>query len=791
MVPLTSGWTALLVLALTLAAGEARAGNVSWVKDADGSWAVASNWSSNPALPTANDDVTINVAGDRLVYVEGTQYARNLTVSERFALASPSILNLSGTARFDNVVNLGSGTIRGGTLELGPNGLLTVSQVALDGVTVNAPLNITSQQTSLSSNGLVLNNTLTIGAPDGSTYSSVGFGGAGNNRPSGSLTGTGTVVFGAYPYLDYNRLNNYCDLGGAAGTLTIGPGITIRGGTGELYNYADNATIVNQGTVLSDHSGSAIIIGNLKSPGIGTFRNEGSLIASNGGLVEILGRWSSGAGGHITVNGGNLQLGGSFTQAGMGTFTRTGGQVLVQGTITGDLTLDANTGSWQIDNGTLRGGTLSATGGSALLVQGYGIKLDNATIASGTNLDLSAVSYVGAVKATIINNLTLNGTMTVGTSTVNASITTTSSVASITGTGSISLINASIHNPQGTFTIGNGITLHGKGATISNDSSGVSIINSGMISADTGTITVGGTSGTFVNQGTLDANGGFALLNVPAGKITNQGTLSARAGTLQIGSAVQLDLQPTSKLVVAGSGTMKLGGHSGNAASIDVSGGTLAMESTATGSAVLTTSALTISGTGRLDLANNRLIVDYDPAAAASPIASVRAALVSGYAAGKWTGAGIGSTGIAASRSLGYAEASDVLGPGGGTFAGQSVDGSAILVRYTLAGDATLDGTVDFNDLVKLAQNYNTAVPTGSAWFRGDFNYDGAVDFNDLVKLAQNYNTALPLGATVPGASAAFDWDLAAAFASVPEPTCLSLLIAPLLMRTQRRRAAA
>ncbi len=52
----------------------------------------------------------------------------------------------------------------------------------------------------------------------------------------------------------------------------------------------------------------------------------------------------------------------------------------------------------------------------------------------------------------------------------------------------------------------------------------------------------------------------------------------------------------------------------------------------------------------------------------------------------------------------------------------------------------------------------------------GDFTYDGIVDFNDLVKLAQNYNTALP-SAPVPGASANFNADWAAAIHSVPEPT--------------------
>jgi Ca2+-binding RTX toxin-like protein len=69
--------------------------------------------------------------------------------------------------------------------------------------------------------------------------------------------------------------------------------------------------------------------------------------------------------------------------------------------------------------------------------------------------------------------------------------------------------------------------------------------------------------------------------------------------------------------------------------------------------------------------------------------------------------------------------------------------GSDERFRYTLAGDATLDGTVDFNDLVKLAQDYSSY--DGSlAWLGGDFTYDGNVNFEDLVKLAQRYNTALP-----------------------------------------------
>jgi len=102
-------------------------------------------------------------------------------------------------------------------------------------------------------------------------------------------------------------------------------------------------------------------------------------------------------------------------------------------------------------------------------------------------------------------------------------------------------------------------------------------------------------------------------------------------------------------------------------------------------------------------------------------------------------------------------------------------------------GDFTYDGVTDFNDLVKLAQNYN--VITGvEPWTNGDFTYDGNVDFNDLVKLAQNYNATLPTD-PVSGAPANFQTDLATAFATVPEPSAISLnFLSACALAARRRR---
>ena len=181
---------------------------------------------------------------------------------------------------------------------------------------------------------------------------------------------------------------------------------------------------------------------------------------------------------------------------------------------------------------------------------------------------------------------------------------------------------------------------------------------------------------------------------------------------------------------------------------------------------------LTISGTGQLDLKNNRLTITYQ--AGNSPAADIRSYLSSGYDKGAWDGPGlITSMGDASHVALGYADSTD------GAVAG--LPANTVVVRLARYGDANLDGVVGFDDLLALAQHYGT--PT-ARWDAGDFNYDGSVGFDDLLLLAQNYGSTLLVGA----GPALGDQP---ATTPVPAPTATGLLLfATSLPLFARRRLA-
>jgi len=171
------------------------------------------------------------------------------------------------------------------------------------------------------------------------------------------------------------------------------------------------------------------------------------------------------------------------------------------------------------------------------------------------------------------------------------------------------------------------------------------------------------------------------------------------------------------------------------------------------GDKVLRTAALRIATGGTLDLTDEDAILDYS---GASPLPRITQLLTAGYNVGSWNGAGITSASaqsVAADNlnphktAIGFGEASAL---GLSSFDGQSVDPTTILFRYTLAGDANIDGNVNALDFNALASSYSLS---GKSWINGDFDYNGVVNSLDFNAIAINFNSALPsspLGTLVP-----------------------------------------
>lgn len=72
---------------------------------------------------------------------------------------------------------------------------------------------------------------------------------------------------------------------------------------------------------------------------------------------------------------------------------------------------------------------------------------------------------------------------------------------------------------------------------------------------------------------------------------------------------------------------------------------------------------------------------------------------------------------------------------------------------YVLTGDANRDRTVDFADLLIVAQNYGKL---NQSFSQGNFDYDptGEVDFDDLLLLVQRYGNNLPAARSLPASPA-------------------------------------
>ncbi|MGA2232727.1 MAG: dockerin type I domain-containing protein, partial [Tepidisphaeraceae bacterium] len=291
--------------------------------------------------------------------------------------------------------------------------------------------------------------------------------------------------------------------------------------------------------------------------------------------------------------------------------------------------------------------------------------------------------------------------------------------------------------------------------TVSNTNTGAAAVGTfaGTIQNTSGVVSLTNTAGTLVLMNTNKFNGvttisGGALVidsagGLPAdGTVVNNSMLSILAG--YVGA-------PVNPATVTGTGTISVGTSS--------EGAYLKLGSTLGSQTTSTASSLIVGPTSALDITNNTFIISFP--SGGDPASAIRSYLTSGYDGDTWNGVGIISSNAALNVNLyavGYVD--------GSRDAGTSVYGSnEIEIKNSIAGDSNLDGTVNFADLLVVAQNFNKLLDThGNAldWADGDFNYDGTVNFADLLLVAQNFNKQLAAGEVtqLPTATAG-SWDFA------------------------------
>jgi hypothetical protein len=310
---------------------------------------------------------------------------------------------------------------------------------------------------------------------------------------------------------------------------------------------------------------------------------------------------------------------------------------------------------------------------------------------------------------------------------------------SFTGTGGADMLNIDLTNgtpvPSGNVSFtGNGgsdnlvITASGNADTVTLNNGNVSFGGGGQVNfTGVGSINAnlgGGNDTLNFNNATpavaLDFGGGNDTFNVQAGSFS-------AATDIGTGSNLKVDVA---------SGASISFGSSQHLRELDVHNGAQGTLATG-GDKILVTTSLSIDPSGKLDLNDNDLLLDYT---GASPLAGVANQIASARAGGAWTGSGLTSStardNAQHNTTLGALEATDY--PGGSTFDGEPLDTTAVLVKYTWYGDTDFNGKVNFDDYVRIDNGFNNHL---TGWANGDFDLNGAVNFDDYVLIDLAFNT--------------------------------------------------
>jgi hypothetical protein len=752
----------------------------------------------------ADDNGQYSLSGSGILTCKGTEFIGNAGAGEVYQ---------SGGTNNGNVIYLGNASGAGGYYSLSGSGMLSAG---LESVGTN-----NGNGTFIQSGGTnTLNDgTLYIGASGGSGYYSLSAGTLDCTGASGTeYIGDG----GPATFVQSGGLSS-CAVLTLIGYYSLSAGTLTTTNLGEEIGFSGAGTFVQNGGTNSLTGTYGLQMG-YYSDGNGTYSLSAGTITSS--VDEDIGYNGTGTfiqtGGTNTIGSGNLVLGytagatGIYSLGGNDSTLSVAGSAYVGGTPSGAAgigTYTQSNGSATVaemfeiynasaDSSSLSGGSLTV---GSLDVNGNPSKFDwtgGTLILTNQTLDINSPTDSNACFG---NSLTLDSGMTLivdGTESMVGATALISQVGGDNQCGALELGNTSDFEDwpiysltSGTLTAGQELigyyaTTSGGGSfsqsggandptaiIIDYNSNGAYSLINGTVSADQiyigffgsggGLFMSGGslTTSETVDNGSVDQTGGTAAYGAVSG-----------TGSLSVGTAGSSNPIAYATVTSISQGSV----------TVDNRGDLTILNNTAkTGNVI---NSLTISGNGVMDITNNHFFIEYG--SGSDPIATIAGYIKSGFNGGNWNGPGIISSTARTPTNgfkygVGWADGADGIVSG--------ISSGQIEIKYTLLGDANLDGTVNGSDFSILAANFGDGYTN---WDQGNFLFTSSVNGSDFSALAANFGQG-DSGADESISSAdvaALDAFAAAnnlpipTFASVPEPAGGAIVFFAAAAALKRRR---
>ena len=789
-----------------------------------------------------------------------------LTLAGIPSLSGTNILTDTGSQVLVNIGYRANGAINGGSITLAPGATLTTTSTSGLGFTVPLPVvtlaggsivnpvagylfNVSADVTADSLNRSDCPttsdyevNVLTLGD---STLTVTGSAITNNvSFNTATISGTGKAV-----------LNNNLRL--AVNTLTLNKNLAIEG-TGDV----NITTLAGAGTLTSNTTGMLTLnMVNATSP---VLVNKGSVkltqtfptvrtIVLADGTAFTAPQFSVLTGWKLQPTGGTLHSYGDFNLPIDGGLSPLADTTVILDRVS---PIGSDSAALTFVNLTLPGVALALNPGTAtntslkvttLQTTGTAQSVLNTTLkptspltagATITNLNLGAPLKITGSSVVSNSNITGQGDLTIEMDP--AGIFAMGSANPLPWTGSLIVRSGTATLPSSITTVLKELQLYGgtatlnltlidhvllTGGTLRSASITSNTINSLDMPAGSAGIILGASNCTFyLNAMNLQQGAALGLQSIPNGQLS--GPISCASGSAFniVDSTLSLKSDPGSAtamnlaLSASGSSSITLSAPA-HLQSLSLAGSSYLSATTGQPTPVLIhLNTLAMEPFAAVDIQDGTLITDPTPAGHQAALDQIHAYLVTGALTHYWRGYGICSTAaandITNTHTLGLL---DNAVAGLSAFAGDALTAQSIIVRYTLYGDADLDGLLTVADFEAFlagaaatdvaAGQMSVAAASGPYWYIGNFNYDGTVDGADLnlfldtylkanvlAYLPDDFAAQLLAGIEGSGLSDAQKSQFSQAVAAVvlPEPGAVlgAASLAMLLVRRQRRPQA-